>query len=279
MGKKTKAVAKDESTEVLAGSDETTLEAQMDTTAESDQVAQPEVPVVETPVSDEVPQDQTEASEQPVEEPQVEAPVEAPAVVEAPVETPAPVEVPVAKPAAKPVFETVQKKKQIDGTKQKSEEELYLDNIRENGTMEQKRILIAVEDFASRMVPKADINPAKGAGIQQEFLEHLLWALRKDYEIFRGCWNVLLVYFALYHGVNSVRNYTALSEYSTMRFLFAWTKGADKCSTYGNLITLLRATRHKDTRKHDIKTISLDKIGVNVFGEKEINNLKQFYEV
>ena len=161
----------------------------------------------------------------------------------------------------------------------KSEEELYLDKIRESGTIEQKRILAAVETFAEKMKPRVEIEPIKGAAIQVEFLDHLLWILKKDYETFRAAWNVLLVYFSLYHGTNNARNYTALSEFSTTRFLFAWTKGIDKCNCYRNLITLLRATRNKDTRKHDIKTINLAFVGPNVLGEDELNNLKQFYQV
>lgn len=164
-------------------------------------------------------------------------------------------------------------------TSDKSEEELYLDKVRESGTIEQKRMLAALETFVAQMKPRVEIEPSKGVIFQAEFLEHLLWLLKKDYEAFRGGWNVLLVYFSLYHGVNSARSYTALSEFSTTRFLFAWTKGVDKCNCYRNLITLLRATRNKDTRKHDIKTINLAFVGPNVIGEDELNNLKQFYGV
>ena len=160
-----------------------------------------------------------------------------------------------------------------------SEEEAYLNKIRESGTPEQKRMLAAVETFAANMKPRVEIEATKGASYQVEFLDHLLWILKKDYETFRGAWNVLLVYFNLYHGVNSARSYTALSEFSTTRFLFAWTKGIDKCNCYRNLITLLRATRNKDTRKHDIKTINIAFIGPNVLTEVEMNNLKQFYGV
>ena len=160
-----------------------------------------------------------------------------------------------------------------------SEEEAYLNKIRESGTPEQKRMLAAVETFAANMKPRVEIEATKGASYQVEFLDHLLWILKKDYEVFRGAWNVLLVYFNLYHGVNSARSYTALSEFSTTRFLFAWTKGVDKCNCYRNLITLLRATRNKDTRKHDIKTINIAFVGPNVLTEVEMNNLKQFYGV
>ena len=161
----------------------------------------------------------------------------------------------------------------------KSEEEQYLDKIRISGTVEQKRMLAAIETFVDRMKPRVEIEPSKGVVYQAEFLDHLLWLLKKDYESFRGGWNVLLIYFSLYHGINSARSYTALSEFSTTRFLFAWTKGLDKCNCYRNLITLLRATRHKETRKHDIKTINLEFIGPNVLTEVELNNLKQFYQV
>lgn len=160
-----------------------------------------------------------------------------------------------------------------------TEEEAYLDDIRVNGTVEQKRMLAAVETFAQQLKPKMAIDPEKGAKYQHEFLKHLLWILEKEYEAFRGGWNVLLVYFFVYHGTNSVQSYTALSEFSTTRFMHSWTKGQDACNAYRNLITLLRATRKKETRKHDIKTINLQLIAPNVLSEKAINNLKQFYSV
>lgn len=198
------------------------------------------------------------------------APEVAPVVVVAAPEVAAPVIDPIV--AADPAVAN-------DAPSDKSEEEVYLDKIRVSGTVEQKRMLAAVETFVGQMKPRVEIEPSKGVVYQAEFLEHLLWLLKKDYELFRSGWNVLLIYFSLYHGVNSARSYTALSEFSTTRFLFAWTKGLDKCNCYRNLITLLRATRNKETRKHDIKTINLAFIGPNVLGENELNNLKQFYGV
>ena len=129
------------------------------------------------------------------------------------------------------------------------------------------------------MKPKAAIPSDKGVGYQYEFLQHLLWLLDKEYEIFRGGWNVLLVYFSVHHGVNTPTNYTALSEYSATRFLQAWTKGAEKADAYRNLITVLRATRNRATRKHDLKTISLEKIAPTVLSAQALDNLKRFYAV
>lgn len=161
----------------------------------------------------------------------------------------------------------------------KSEEEEYLDKIRVDGTIEQKRMLAAIETFAGRMVPRVAIEPEKCVSYQYEFLSHLLWLLDKEYEVFRGGWNVLLVYFQLHHGSPRPDDYTALSEISVSRHIYAWTRGTESCNAYLNLITLLRATRNKATRATSVKMISIDKIGPSVLSEKAVSNLRQFYNV
>lgn len=169
----------------------------------------------------------------------------------------------------------------IDSAPAKSEEEQYLDKVRLSGTEVQKRMLAAAETFNQHLTPRTPIEPAVGANRQYEFLNHLLWILNKEYDEFRLGWTVLLLYFATYHGNNnSPSKHSALSEFSTNRFLFAWTKGEDRCAAYKNLVTLLRATRHAGTRQHDIKTISLDKLGSqDVITEKMLANLRTFYKV
>lgn len=164
-------------------------------------------------------------------------------------------------------------------TRELSEEEKYLENIRAKGTVEQQRMLAAIETFCEQMRPKSQIEAEKGVKFQHEFLKHLLWIIGKDYETFRAGWNVLSIYFSVYHGSNTAQSYSALSEFSTNRFLHAWTKGEDQSNAYKNLITLLRATRNKETRKHDIKTIDLAKVAPNVISEDGLSNLKKFYAV
>lgn len=161
----------------------------------------------------------------------------------------------------------------------KSEEEQYLDDIKANGTDEQKKVLAAIETFADRLQPHKPILASDGAKHQHEFLKWLLWALEKDYEAFRGAWNVLLVYMQVHHGYNTASKFSALSEFSTNRFLFAWTKGEEHCRAYTSLMTLLRATRNRETRQHDIKTIRLESVAPGVISEKALNNLKAFYQV
>lgn len=225
---------------------------------------QEEVAVTETVTVQEPPVEMTETAEVPV--PEVEEPVQE--VVEAKreiVEVQEPVK-------AEPATST-------EAPRELTEEEQYLEKIRVEGTVEQKRMLAAIETFVQNLRPKTVIEPDKGVRYQYEFLQHLLWILEKDYDVFRAGWNVLLVYFGLHHGRSTPSEYTALSEYSTTRFLFAWNKGEERCNAYRNLITLLRATRNKDTRKHDIKTIMIDKIAPDVISQKAVDNLKKFYAV
>lgn len=160
-----------------------------------------------------------------------------------------------------------------------SEEEAYLKKVKDSGTEAQKRILAAVETFQQALDPKRPATPEAISAAQHEFLQHLLWILKKEYEVFRGAWNALLVHFSVYHGVSTPSNYSALTEYSTDRYLYAWTKGEHTATTYRNLITVLRATRNKERRQHDIKTIVLEKVGPEVLNEHMLSNLKKFYGV
>ena len=221
-------------------------------TLPTEEVKEPEVVVVET-------------AQAPVVEEKQEVPEEKTEVVEKVQELIKPTQ-------AEPATST-------EAARELSEEEQYLEKIRTDGTVEQKRMLAAVETFVQNLRPKTVIDPDKGVRFQYEFLQHLLWVLEKDYDAFRAGWNVLLVYFSLHHGRSTPSDYTALSEYSTTRFLFAWNKGEERCNAYRNLITLLRATRNKETRKHDIKTIMIDKIAPDVISQKAVDNLKKFYAV
>jgi len=226
--------------------------------------AHEEAVVTETVVTQEPAVEVTETAEAPA--PEVEEPVQE--VVEVKPEVVEEQEPVKAEPATS-----------TEAPRELTEEEQYLEKIRVEGTVEQKRMLAAIETFVQNLRPKTVIEPDKGVRYQYEFLQHLLWILEKDYDVFRAGWNVLLVYFGLHHGRSTPSEYTALSEYSTTRFLFAWNKGEERCNAYRNLITLLRATRNKDTRKHDIKTIMIDKIAPDVISQKAVDNLKKFYAV
>lgn len=158
-----------------------------------------------------------------------------------------------------------------------SEEEQYVEDCRVNGTLEQKRILAAVETFCANIRPKAIITPANYIKQQYMFLEHLLWLLDHEYTKFRPAWNLLLVYFNLNHGNPTPASYTALSEYSAHRYPNEWNRGEENFIAYGQLMVMLRLTRNPATRKHDLKRLSLDKLEKSVFTEHRLSNLRQFY--
>lgn len=230
-------------------------------------------------LSKKVPQEEPAATEVTEAAEQVAPVVPAAAEPTEPVKVEPVVEVTEAPVAAAPLLPGEGKPWVEPAAKPASEEEAYLEDVRENGTEVQKRILAAVETFAEKLKPRSPITPSECSKCQYEFLGHLSWAMKKDYEDFRKAWNVLLVYFFVNHGTSNSRDYTALSEFSTNRYLSAWTKGAESCMVYANLITLLRATRNAKTRKHDIRTIDLNKVGAGYLSPEQIENLKKFYNV
>lgn len=160
-----------------------------------------------------------------------------------------------------------------------SEEEAYLAKIATTGTPAQKRILEAVKIFVERTQPRKPMKRGEGMQAQSEFLDHLFWLLDSDPSEFQKGWATLLVFFKAYHGdTNSPRTYSALSEYRSCDFREDW-QDVERMQAYTNLITLLRATRHKPTRSHDVKRVKLDMISPQFVTDHRLENLQRFYNV
>lgn len=193
---------------------------------------------------------------------------------QAPADAQASTSVEVTEPAPVP-----EEAKPVEEERALSEEEAYLEKIRESGTPKQKRILAAIETFVELFNPKKPLSAEAAVAGQHELLQHLLWLLKKEYEVFKGGWNALLVYFAVHHGNPSPAGYSALSEYSAHRARHAWAKSPDLLLAFENLIAVLRATRVKATRPHDVKRLAFDKIGSEAITEQGLSNLKKFYNV
>lgn len=167
---------------------------------------------------------------------------------------------------------------QAESKPEVSEAQAYLDEIRLNGTDVAKRILNAVETFKESLRPRAPLSDTEGYRIQKEFLDHMLWLLDRDYEDFAKGWSVLLVYFLEHHGnTNTPDKYSALSEYNVCRYRHAWQDG-DRLEAYTNLITVIRATRNRNTMAQDVARIDLSKISPSLVSGKRLDNLNRYYK-
>lgn len=177
-------------------------------------------------------------------------------------------------PVAAPVVEIQPAVDQSEGS---SENQQYLNNIRENGTLIQKQALDALDQFCTRMRPRAPISATQAMEAQRDLLDFITVLLRKDYEDFRKGWATMLVYFAEHHGDRpTAKDYTPLSEYSTSRHLDSW-KDEERANAYNNLLTLLRVTRNSETRKQDVKRVRLDAIAPTFLNARCMDNLQRFY--
>ena len=248
-------------------------------TVQADQAPTTEAPVAELPPEAPVTQ---EAPVQPVAEVQA-APVQAPVVKEAlkpqptKVVTPAPVKPAAPAPQPAPVTQAAQADDAQDP--EMSEEQAYLEKIAVSGTTAQKRILQAVQLFVERTQPRKPMKRGEGMQAQAEFLDHLFWLLDCEPSEFQKGWATLLVFFKAYHGdTNSPRIYSALSEYRSCDFREDW-QDVERMQAYTNLVTLLRATRHKPTRSHDVKRVKLDMISPQFVTDHRLENLQRFYSV
>lgn len=158
-----------------------------------------------------------------------------------------------------------------------SDAEVYLARIRDQGEPIQRLALEGIEQFCQRMPPRAPITANAAMAAKRDFLDLLVVILRKEYEEFRRGWSTLLVYFAAHHGDRpTASNYTSLSEYSTNRYLDAWTDDL-QAEAYMSLITLLRVTRNAETRKNDAKRIRLEAVAPDYLSDRARDNLVRFY--
>lgn len=254
------------------GGEQESTEINSNTGSDQEDSEQEEVKAVEESQPEVQEASQEEASSDQQEEAKQEESQEQPK----PEEEPAVVEPPAAK-AEPAVVVKAAKKAQAAEAPRDNDNVKYLDGVREQGTELQKRALAAIENFVQGMRPRQPLDEAKAITVQRDFLSHLLSILKKDYADFKPAWTTLLVYFAEHHGQRpTAKDYTALSEYSTDRYTFAW-KDQDKMAAYTGLVTLLRATRNTATRKQDAKTVRIDLISPSVLDQKMISNLQQFY--
>lgn len=260
---------------------------ELDVTEAADQAEAPEAQLQEAPEAAPVAPgaEEAEAAEVPAEPAAVEevpaeaeaAPVaqpEEPAAPEAPVEpvAPAPEVDSAVQPAAPEAAESVQAEET-----EVSEELQYIEEVRRSGTDLQKIALNSIEAFCASMKPRVPMTAAQANTAQRDLLSLLLLVLRKDYEDFRKAWSLLLVYFAAHHGDRpTATNYTALSEYSTGRYIDDWAD-VERAEAFVDLTTLLRVTRKIATRKDDVKRIRLDKVASGILSDRAKDNLQRFY--
>lgn len=158
-----------------------------------------------------------------------------------------------------------------------SEELQYIEEVRRSGTDLQKIALSSIEAFCEAMKPRVPLTSTQANSAQRDLLSLFLMILRKDYEDFRKAWSLLLVYFAAHHGDRPTAvDYTALSEYSTGRYIDDWAD-VERAEAFVELTTLLRITRKTATRKNDVKRIRLDKVAAGLLSDHAKDNLQRFY--
>lgn len=228
-----------------------------------------------------------DASAVETEQPAVESPPEAVAAVEEPMaeaaiqpEEPV-VEVKQPEPTPVPVVETPKQPEVAQPAVQATgdSDADFLAGVRLTGTPLQKSIIDALDLFCDRMAPRKPITEEAAIRAQGDLLGWFERILNAPIGEFKQAWAVVLLYFKVNHGnSNSPSSYSALSEYRSASFLDKWAD-EDRSIAFVDLMTLARATRVVETRKHDIKRIALDRVAPGFLDEEKLNKLKNFYGV
>ena len=154
----------------------------------------------------------------------------------------------------------------------------YLKKIEESGSTFDKNVLQSVKALYEALTPRRPITDQSGASAQDLFLRWVEAILSKPIEEARSAWNILLVFFDLYHGdKNSPSSYTSLSEYRAADFASGWNGQHERYVAYVSVIGLLRATRKVEGRKAAFKEFLIEKLGESVFTEDQRSKVKRIY--
>lgn len=191
---------------------------------------------------------------------------------------PAPMVSPTVQEVAKPA--AVPEDKPVPATTPNSDDyDTYLSKAVANGTPAQKLVISIFKDFEESFVPRQAYEASAAFKAQWNFLTSFESILNLPYDKFQPAWNTALVYVYKNIGVNTPKDYSAISIYNTDRYLNLWKRSQESRNAYSHLFILLRNTADPKTRNKALKEIVLERVGQGFFSDDAINNLRSFYNV
>lgn len=194
-----------------------------------------------------------------------------------------PVELPVTPPVAAPVVEqalpqVVQPPVKTDPVVELKQPEAavgfaaLIQNIKTEGTPEQKRMILGIEQYMERMTPGLSMDFNDGARHQ-----HMLWKLlqgvieRAPQEQFKRMWSIILGYFEQHKdGVFGDRYIYRFSEY--------WHQGEAELAAFQRIINVIRLTSNAEERAKGLRQVDLSRSLEQGFSEQGRQRVVGFYQ-
>lgn len=176
-----------------------------------------------------------------------------------------------AEPTAPKVEVEIVKPKPIGGSF-----ESRIADLKANGSDIQKTVIATMEKYVDEMAPGKPISYEAGAKMQYalwKMIENVL--LRLPREEFNPPWNLILLYFQKYGGMNDV-----LGPRYVFRFSSSWNYGEVSLRNFEDTINLLHVTADPNKRTRALRTeIDLRLTFGDPYPQEASQRLSAFYGV
>ena len=150
--------------------------------------------------------------------------------------------------------------------------ELMVQKIKTDGTAEQKRLILGIEQYMQRMTPGMQVDFNEGARHQ-----HTLWKMiqgvieRAPQDQFKKMWSILLAYFEEHKdGVFGDRYVYRFSEF--------WHQGESELNAFQRIINVIKLTSNPQERELGLRQVDLNRSLDEVFTEQGRQRIMAYYQ-
>lgn len=162
---------------------------------------------------------------------------------------------------------------------QKTVFESKIEQFRQKGTEEQKRLISALDKYVQDTFPfekngvtPRSISDAVGGNAQHMLFQAIFHVIeRTNDEEFKKLWNIILAYFDNYGN-------TVFNGRWVYRWAYAWSWGEEKLDLFQRLINLLMITADPNTRRKSLRTVDISRTVEENLSEEGRNRVIAFYQ-
>lgn len=147
-----------------------------------------------------------------------------------------------------------------------------IEEIKANGTTEEKKLIANVEQYMTRMAPGLPMSGDEGARHQ-----HALWKViqglveRAPQDQFRRLWNILLGYFE--ENKDGV-----FGDRYVFRFAESWHHSEAELSAFQRILNVIKLTSNANERSKGLRQVDLGRSLETGFTEEARQRLLTFYQ-
>lgn len=151
--------------------------------------------------------------------------------------------------------------------------DVLLQNLKNKGSLSEKSLIQSLESYLVAMQPGRPITDTEGMQHQYTLWRTIHSVVHQvTHEDFAKHWNLLLAFFAQYQGDNQV-----FHDRYVFRFSEHWTRDESELQAFQRILNLIKLTSNPNTRKQNLKQVSLNRTLEVGFSEEARQKLLSFY--